>query len=259
MGTQDDVIDIDNLERRLLTGSSSNLNSHEDKEGDEPILYDAPFEEMEHNYVKYQTALWVLYSLLLILAWGIGLLMLLYLPVRRYVLRKDFQSRRLYVTPNSIVYKVSRPVPFPCLGVLKKEKHVLLPSVAGVTVEQGYLQSLFGIYSIRIENNGVRRAASDDVHIQGVANPRAFRKVVLTRISSMRGKNVIYPSLSMEDRLPTTSPYSPGPWASPSKSRSIHHPPQEEILRKLDEVESTMKRVQMLIEKKPCQTLDLQD
>ena len=33
--------------------------------------------------------------------------------------------------------QVTRPVPFPCFGVLKKEKHVLLPSVADVIVEQG--------------------------------------------------------------------------------------------------------------------------
>jgi len=39
------------------------------------------------------------------------------------------------------------------------------------------LQSLFGVYSLRIENVGVRRPPSDDVKIQGVANPNAFRKV----------------------------------------------------------------------------------
>lgn len=33
--------------------------------------------------------------------------------------------------------QVTKPVPFPCFGVLKKEKHVLLPSVADVIVEQG--------------------------------------------------------------------------------------------------------------------------
>ena len=42
----------------------------------------------------------------------------------------------------------------------------------------GYLQSLFGVYSLRIENVGVRRPPSDDVQIQGIANPRAFRKVI---------------------------------------------------------------------------------
>lgn len=35
--------------------------------------------------------------------------------------------------------QVTKPVPFPCFGVLKKEKHVLLPSVADVVIEQGML------------------------------------------------------------------------------------------------------------------------
>lgn len=42
----------------------------------------------------------------------------------------------------------------------------------------GYLQSLFGVYSVRIENVGVRRPPSDDVQIQGIANPNAFKKVL---------------------------------------------------------------------------------
>lgn len=33
--------------------------------------------------------------------------------------------------------QVTRPVPIPFFGVLKKEKHVLLPSVADVVIEQG--------------------------------------------------------------------------------------------------------------------------
>nr|XP_029122615.1 uncharacterized protein LOC105052201 isoform X3 [Elaeis guineensis] len=176
MESPDETIEINILERRLLSGSTSNEYASAD---DDTVLYSASFEEMEDNYVKYQTALWILYSLLLILAWGIGVFMLLYLPIRRHILRKDFRSRKLYVTTNAIIYKVIRPVPFPCFGVLKKEKHVLLPSVADIVIEQGYLQSLFGIYSVRIENAGVRRPASDDVQIQGIAHPRAFRKMPL--------------------------------------------------------------------------------
>lgn len=43
----------------------------------------------------------------------------------------------------------------------------------------GYLQSRFGVYSIRIENVGVRRPPSDDVQIEGIVDPRAFKKVSL--------------------------------------------------------------------------------
>ena len=128
MRTINEVIEVDGLEARLL-----------DLEGGESdaVLYAASFVESEEKFVKYNTVQWVLYSLLLILAWGIGFLMLLYLPVRRFVLRTDIRSRKLYLTPNSIVYKVTRPVPFPCFGVLQKEKHVLLQNVADVVVEQG--------------------------------------------------------------------------------------------------------------------------
>lgn len=63
--------------------------------------------EMEESFLNYQTKQWVLSSLLLILAWGIGVLILLYVPVRRFILRKDIQSRKLYVTRDAIIYKVS--------------------------------------------------------------------------------------------------------------------------------------------------------
>lgn len=107
MGSGNEVVEIDSLERGLLLSTPTGSQIHVGAEAEEEsVLYAASFEEMEENYVKYQTAQWVLYSLLLILAWGIGLFMLLYVPVRRYILRKDIRSRKLFLTPNSIVYKV---------------------------------------------------------------------------------------------------------------------------------------------------------
>lgn len=78
----------------------------EEAELSRKVLYRASFEELARNYVQCDTIIWVLMSLLLVLAWGVGLFMLLYLPVRRYVLQKDISSRKLYVTPSEIVYKV---------------------------------------------------------------------------------------------------------------------------------------------------------
>ena len=105
MGTVDEVVEIDSLERGLLSESRGG-GSGQSEADDDTVLYTASFDEMEEKFVKYQTAQWVMYSLLLILAWGFGLVMLLYLPVRRYILRKDIQSRKLFLTPNAIVYKV---------------------------------------------------------------------------------------------------------------------------------------------------------
>lgn len=108
---------------RMLTGHAISL--HEDSETNEVLLEDpvaeaqheedevsgsvlhiASFEELSKNHVQCDTVIWVLISLLLVLAWGFGVIMLLYLPVRRFVLQKDISSRRLYVTSNKIVYKV---------------------------------------------------------------------------------------------------------------------------------------------------------
>lgn len=253
MGAEDAVVEIDSLERQLLP--EENGAGAGDGDGETPVLYTASFGEMEENFVKYQTAQWVLYSLLLILAWGIGVFMLLYLPVRRYILRKDFRSRKLYVTPNAVVYKVTRPVPFPCFGVLKKEKYVLLPSVADIVIEQGYLQSLFGVYSVRIENAGVRRPPSDDLQIQGVANPSAFRKAVLTHIANMRTDDFSRQVSVIEDTRTLVAGHTQAAAMSPSKS--IKHnavaPDELILLQKLEEVGTSIKRVQTLIEEQQSQ------
>ncbi|OMO67133.1 hypothetical protein CCACVL1_20768 [Corchorus capsularis] len=259
MGTGDEVVEIESLERSLLPES---VNGEEETEADdESVLYSASFGEMEENFIKFQTAQWVLYSLLLVLVWGLGLFMLLYIPVRRYILRKDIRSRKLYLTPNSIVYKVTRPVPFPCFGVLKKEKHVLLPSVADIVIEQGYLQSLFGVYSLRIENAGVRRPPSDDVQILGISNPSAFRKAVLTRLSNMRTEVFTRQVSAIED-TPNLRIQSPAAWLSPSKSLkhdAIPHSGDFALLQKLEEVGSSVKRVQTLIEEQRSQTSETAD
>ncbi|XP_027068628.1 uncharacterized protein [Coffea arabica] len=265
--------EIDRLERGLLldsSGSSADSQSANDEEEEEetdhfdeeePVLYTASFEEAEENFVNYQTAQWILYSLLLILAWGIGLFMLLYLPFRRYILRKHIRSRKLYVTPNAIVYKVIKPVPFPCFGVLKREKHIVLPSVADIAIEQGYLQSKFGVYSIRIENVGVRRPPSDDLQIQGIANPHAFRKAVLMRLSNIRSQAFSRQASAVED---TNSRLAQSSTASMSPSKFLRHDssshiPEWVILQKLEEVGSSVKRVQNLIEGRNSQIAEHSD
>lgn len=259
MGTGDEVVEIESLERSLLPQSVTEEN--ETGAEDEPVLYTASFRETEEDFVKYQTAQWVLLSLVLVAAFGIGFFMLLYIPVRRYILRKDIRSRKLYLTPNSIVYKVTRPVPIPCFGVLQREKHVLLPSVADVVIEQGCMQSRFGVYSLRIENIGVRRPPNDDVQIQGIANPSAFRKSILTRLSNMRTEAFSRQASAIED-TPSLRIQSPSAWLSPSRNLrhdAIPHSGDLALLQKLEEVGSTVKRVQSLIEEQHSQASETAD
>ncbi|CAK7348041.1 unnamed protein product [Dovyalis caffra] len=119
----------------------------EDEE--EHTLYAASFEELARSHVKYDTVIWVSISLLLVLAWGIGIIMLLCLPIRRYLLQKNISSRKLYVTANEIVYK-----------------------------------SVYGIHTFRVESIAHGKAAPvDELQVQGVTDPGVLRKVIITEAS----------------------------------------------------------------------------
>jgi hypothetical protein len=72
----------------------------------EKRLYKASFQDLESNFLNYETLQWVIISLLLLLACGIGAILLLYTPIRRYLMRIEFRSRELYVTSEAIIYKV---------------------------------------------------------------------------------------------------------------------------------------------------------
>lgn len=110
MGHADVLSELRSSRDQLL--GDPELDLEDDEEAayteSEQIVYEASFEELAENHIKYDTIIWVSISLLLVLAWGVGIFMLLYLPIRRYVLQKDLSSRKLYVTPSEIVYKVCR-------------------------------------------------------------------------------------------------------------------------------------------------------
>ena len=92
---------------QLLADQNSELDEDDSADSSEQLLYSASFEELAENSIQYDTVIWLCISLLLILAWGVGIIMLLYLPIKRHILRKDISSRKLYVTPREIVYKVN--------------------------------------------------------------------------------------------------------------------------------------------------------
>lgn len=46
----------------------------------------------------------------------------------------------IFLSWISLYLQVTRPVAFPCFGVLKKEKRVVLASVADIVVEQGKVE-----------------------------------------------------------------------------------------------------------------------
>ncbi|KAH7442217.1 hypothetical protein KP509_03G077300 [Ceratopteris richardii] len=258
----------------------------DEEEGGAKILYRASFKERENALVRYETVQWVLLSLVLLLAWGAGLIMLLYLPFRRYAVRRDVQSRKLYVTTNAIVYKVEKPIFLPCMGVNRREKHILLSLVTDVAIEQGCLQSLYGVHSIKIENASRRKPPpGDDLQIIGVDNPRYLRKVVLMALANLRreqGSSRENNGLKFMDNDQANIEQIPhSPERLPSRNWSWHQgtglsswqmaysaneTPRESpfvvagdiIIKKLDDISKLITRIGFLIEQPQVKPLDVE-
>lgn len=126
MGHADGLSELRSPRRKLFSDLESESGDDDAADEAEQILYSASFEELARNSVQYDMVIWLSISLLLVLAWGVGILMLLYLPIKRYVLQKDISSRKLYVTPTEIVYKVNNLFEFfSCYPKRQSTMHVI--------------------------------------------------------------------------------------------------------------------------------------
>ncbi|XP_057499790.1 uncharacterized protein LOC130783980 isoform X3 [Actinidia eriantha] len=265
-GRSDVLPEFGSSKNLLLSDHLSELNEDEEADTSEQILYAASFEELAAKNVQYDTIIWVSISLLLVLAWGVGIIMLLYLPYKRYVLQKDISSRKLYVTPHEIVYKVSRPSYMPFWGVISIERHVPLSQVIDVIIEQGCLQSVYGMHTFRLESIAYGKAAPiDELQVQGVYKPGVLRKIIVTEASkAIQDVNRSWrpPVQISEERMVRMGSSTEGPAVlrSPSKSwkivgspriASVEHRgtlPGDLLLHKLEEVNKSVKKIELLIE-----------
>lgn len=267
MGRTDVLPKLGSSKDLLLSDPLSNLNEDEEAEYLEQILYTASFEEFATKFVQYDTIIWVMISLLLVLAWGIGLIMLLCLPIRRCILKKEISSRKLYVTPHEIVYKASRPSFIPFWGMVMIEKHVPLPQVIDIIIEQGCLQSVYGIHTFRVESIAQGKAAPvDELQVQGVYNPGLLRKIIVTEAAKAiqefdrswkhtsqisEGESTVRVGSFSDGSAILRSPVKTSKIGSSPRHASIEHRgvvSADLFLHKLDEVNKSVKKIELLIE-----------
>ncbi|XP_004953246.1 uncharacterized protein LOC101782328 isoform X1 [Setaria italica] len=232
----------------------------EEAESTARVLYRASFQELMPGYLQYDTIIWAAISLLLVLAWGIGLLLLLYLPYKRYVLKRDIMSRQLYVTENNIVYKATRPSYLPFMGIVKKEIKVPLHLIVDIVVEQGCLQSAYSLYTFRIESIAHGKPAPvDELQFHGVHDPDLLRKVII-REASRRTQEVqswrtrLYSGEGPSYVPPTSGLHSPSAKCVQVKASSIRafldpkgKIPDSILLHKLEEVSRSVKNLESLL------------
>ncbi|KAK4382114.1 hypothetical protein Sango_2904000 [Sesamum angolense] len=251
MGHAEGLPKLGSAKDLLLSDPVAEQGVDEEAEDPSQVLYTASFEELASKNVQYNTIIWLLISLLLVLAWGIGIVMLLYLPFKRYVLQKDFASRKLYITSKEIVYKT---FVYTFLWRNQIEKHIPLSLIIDIIIEQGWLQSVYRLHTFRVEYISHGKAAPvDELQFQGVNNPGLLRKVLVTQASKDiqdvdRSWNPINGGESMYRMESLTLGPAVLRSPTPSKGRRImgspHHPPMEPqglvptglMLHKLEEV-----------------------
>lgn len=229
------------------------------------ILYRASFDDLARSHVQCDTIIWVLISLLQVLAWGVGILLLVYLPVRRYVLQKEISSCKLYVISNEIVYKVTRPSFLPFMGSEKVEKRIPLHLVIGIIMEQGCLQSIYEIYTFRIENIARGKASPvDEFQFQGVSYPGLLQKIIIVEAAkSIREFSSWKPTptrtRSLTEVSALTRLQSPGTKAA-SSSRSVSVAggglASDFLIHKLEEVKESVKKIESLLGQSKLGTVD---
>ncbi|KAI4295047.1 hypothetical protein MLD38_040685 [Melastoma candidum] len=185
---------------------------------------------------------------------------------------KDLSSRKLYVTPTRIVYKISRPSFIPFWRPVAIENQVPLSLVIDIIIEQGWLQSIFGMHTFRIESIAHGKAAPvDEIQVQGISNPGLLRKVIITEASkaiqdSGRMHKPSAPATDGENVGRATSVTDGSTvtvFKSPSKSWKITGSPRiasvgrrnivpnEVLLHKLEEVSKSVRKLEFLVEKSP--------
>ncbi|XP_047976729.1 uncharacterized protein LOC125218953 isoform X3 [Salvia hispanica] len=184
----------------------------------------------------------------------------------------DNPPRVLYAASfNELSSKhVSRPSYIPFLSNRNVEKHVPLPLIIDVIIEQGWLQSLYGLHTFRVESIVHGKAAPvDELQVQGLSNPGLLRKVIITQASKAIqdtgiswDPNIIVNSSESMFRMESLT-LGPAVLRSPlSKSKKIMGSPRralmeskgvvptDAMLNKLEEVNKSVKKLEFLIEKK---------
>lgn len=110
---------------------------------------------------------------------GIGILMILCLPLIFIYGVHVYNRRKCYITSTNVVLKQEIPVMVCCL-FNKRENHVQLYNVVDVIVTQGVIQRMFDCYTLTILNPGqAGPEQSSSMQLFGVKNAHQIKRMLL--------------------------------------------------------------------------------
>jgi hypothetical protein len=103
-------------------------------------------------------------------------------PLYRVKTRRRVESMEFYVTSRAVVFKETAYSMGCCLAKTT-EKHVMLDNITDVAYDQGFVQKMKGIATIKVENPGQsgtgENASGSDLAVTGLANPHLVKRVLL--------------------------------------------------------------------------------
>jgi hypothetical protein len=145
------------------------------------ILFRGSFlKEPLHGYFQLR---WYFTCFVATLMYGIGLLAFVFFtPLYRVKTRRRVESMEFYVTSRAVVFKETAYSMGCCLAKTT-EKHVMLDNITDVAYDQGFVQKMKGIATIKVENPGQsgtgENASGSDLAVTGLANPHLVKRVLL--------------------------------------------------------------------------------
>lgn len=138
----------------------------------EEVLYDVPFDFNQWKVELLGSALLAISMIICI----IGIPMLLLVPLSYLRFRYVFRNRRCYITRTAIVQTMLVPTLFLWLPN-RVEKTVQLSKIVDITIQQSWLQRMFHVCTLKIQNPGQTVSANgipiSDMDLTGIQEDQA--------------------------------------------------------------------------------------
>lgn len=173
----------------------------------EEVLYDVPF---DFNQWKVELLAGALLAICMVL-FIIGIPMLLLLPLSYLRFRYVFRNRRCYITRTAIVQTMLVPTLFLWLPN-RVEKTVQLSKIVDITIQQSWLQRMFHVCTLKIQNPGQTVSANgipiSDMDLTGIQEDQAqhVKRQLLSLASRVRrGEDITMSEISIPMMEPITA------------------------------------------------------
>ncbi len=212
--------------------------------------------EFNQNEI-YANVILAFFTGLLLLVVGIGILIIICLPLIFLYGLTVYKRRRCYITTSNVVLKQDIPLFFCCL-FQKRENHVQLHNVVDVIVTQGVVQRWFDCHTLTILNPGqAGPEGNSSMVLPGVKNAHQVKRMILDMAAKLKnGEKIDAPTATSSGNNNNNKGNYYGSMAiSPYHyqqqptvvSNGLNEQQQKQLMDTIIEINQTLKSMQQLM------------